>query len=70
MDAFEYGLCYSAGAVPVRWAGSAVCEFLACSVAVTVASAVGAEYSVSAFVSHVSLFTISEASWHISISIA
>ena len=56
------------GDVAVGWAGSVVCEFSACLFTVIVASAVCTVHSVSAFVSHVSLFATSEAGWCVPIS--
>ena len=58
----------SCGNVAIGQAGGAICEFSACSIAVAVALAVAAEYSVShAFECHVSLFATSEIHWCISV---
>ena len=56
------------GDVAVGWARAVVCELSARFFAVIVASAVCTVHSVSAFMSHVSLFTTSEAGWCVSIS--
>ena len=58
----------SCGNVAIGWAGCAICEFSAFSIAVAAVSAMVAEYPVGhAFMSHVSLFTTSEICWCISV---
>ena len=54
--------------VAVGWAGCVICEFSACPVVVAGVFAVGAKHSFSlTLISHVALFTTSEAHWCISV---